>query len=287
MRDPIKLALPFLMPEEHCQILEEAIDLLTELGQSAPQDDIAQVIELADDNADAQLTTSRIMDITDFALTGLVREHGVTLIDEASLRFKTALLRTLSSLDNYVIPMELSDILKSETDNEECVARLMPVITDISIEEALENIVEVQDYTIRRINEVVTERLKFTEEAPVTVSGDKEQRIQAINQLISKVGKDHLTLAYQFLDAGVGVGIAFTSIFGQVLSDLDSLDENRSEVPVERFGAEVLGLVLISDEPLSSVKIKAIKTTNELIDDTARLIRLETIIGRLCSEIGL
>lgn len=286
MRDPIKDALPFLMSDEQAQTVEAAIDLLTELGQSAPQDDIALVIDVADDNADTALTVSRITDILDLALTQQIREIGVSLIAEASLVFKVAMLTTLTSIEHYVIPTEIQDILISETDNEETLARLVPVITDVSMEETLDTVTEVQDYTIARFKEIITAKLNSMEQPAGVVKSDHHQRIAMINRLLNLHGKEQASIAYSFLDAGVGIGLPLTSLLNQSLPQLDELDENRTQVPIERLSLEILVLVLISDEPLATVKNKAITIASDLNDEAIRINRLSVIITEYCKAIG-
>lgn len=282
MRDTLELALTDVVGPEQLQVLVEAVTQLETCGLSTPSDDLQTVIEIQDAMSDNALLVSRVNDILYLAYEEAFASLGVTVDEEATLAFKTALLDAITSLDYYIIPEQIQLLYQAPFTNEEIVAHLMPIFTPYDLELSVMWITQVSDATIARLKEVIDGKVQLNSEADVQSPKDNAARLSRLNRLIKLVGAEQVSAVYTLAQAGVRAGRPLDALLTQVLPQLDGFEP-------EQVTSELYALLLFSDTPLDQLKSKnsLMALVNDFEDDLGRQRRMELVATRLHQQLEI
>lgn len=263
----IQVALTGLITPERLDVLVESARLLETSGQSTPLDEVQEVIEIQNSNTDNAILVSRITDVLEIGINQTLRHFGIICTDEAPLAAKNAILHTVSSIEDYLIPEHTVGLLSGYFNNEEVIAHMVPIFTSLSTDEAIEYIQEVTDELIVRMTEVIESEMLKRGPIEVTLPPDNTARLATLNRLIKAVGDKRVTMVRQLLDSGVRAGRPLIGLLETQLTELDTLEP-------EQLASELLSLSVFSDTPLSDVPQK----TKEMISDFTESLQIQRII---------
>lgn len=244
MKLEIQDALSSLIPPEQMQIISDVVDTLLEKDYGLALDELNQVLMMADDNCDSTMLVARVQDILTHAMNFCLNDFGVTLSDDASLKLRHDIYKTLIYIPHYIIPEDLSHILSSDYDNQETIAQIVPYFTDHNSDVALEHIEEVSDEIIGYLRESINVRLRTQGEY---VGGRVDTaRVKVINRLMSTNESGKFSLMLELANAGVRVGRPYEELITLSFAQLESRD------PVDA-AAQMVGLAFFSDVPLAGI----------------------------------
>jgi len=282
MRDTLELALTDVVGPEQLQVILDAATQLETCGLSAPSDDLQTVIEIQDAMSDNALLVSRVNDILYLAYEEAFASLGVTVDDEATLAFKTALLDAITSLDYYIIPEQIQLLYQAPFTNEEIVAHLMPIFTPYDLELAVMWITQVSDATIARLKEVIDAKVQLNTQADVQSPKDNAARLSRLNRLIKLVGAEQVSAVYTLAQAGVRAGRPLDALLTQLLPQLEGLEP-------EHVTSELYAVLLFSDTPLDALKSKnsLMALINDFEEDLGRQRRMDLVATRLHQQLEI
>lgn len=244
MKLEIQDALSSLIPPEQMQIISDVVDTLLEKDYGLALDELNQVLMMADDMADSSMLVARVQDILTYAMNYCLNDFGVTLGDDASLKLRHDIYKTLIHIPHYIIPEDLAHIFNSDFDNQETIAQIVPYFTEHQADIALEHIEEVSDNIIGYLRESINTRLKTQGEY---VGGRVDAaRVKVINRLLHTNEPGKFSMLVELANAGVRVGRPYEELINLSFEQL----EGRN--PVEA-AAQMVGLAFFSDIPLAGI----------------------------------
>lgn len=276
MYEELQLALWDIISPEQLYVILEAQRLLNDIGLTTADDELQNVIGLQDGISDNTILINRIEDVLLYAVGSALNEYGITLRDDAPFPLMVGILRTVSQFELYLIPESLSDVINSADDNEEVVSYLVPLFTEFDEQEALDNIVTVEDATIRRMHAVVEELIAVTPtDNPVVEK--RELRIKRINQMLIQTQRMHPLIVVDLAQSGVRMGQPLDLLVTQVIDRLEPL-------ALEPLAYEMLGLTYYSNTPISDILQATLQGVEELIDEIKEQVTLRELIHQKYHE---
>jgi hypothetical protein len=244
MKLEIQDALSSLIPPEQMQIISDVVDTLLEKDYGLALDELNQVLMMADDMADSSMLVARVQDILTYAMNYCLNDYGITLGEDASLKLRHDIYKTLIYIPHYIIPDDLAHIFNSDYDNQETIAQIVPYFTDHPADVALEHIEEVSDNIIGYLRESINARLKTQGEY---VGGRVDaDRVKVINRLLHTNEPGKFSMMVELANAGVRVGRPYEELINLSFEQL----EGRN--PVEA-AAQMVGLAFFSDLPIGGI----------------------------------
>lgn len=277
MKLEIQDALSSLIPPEQMQIISDVVDTLLEKDYVTALDELNQVLMMADDNADSTMLVSRVQDILTYAMNYCLNDFGITLSDEASLKLRHDIYKTLIYIPHYIIPEDLAHIFNSDYDNQETIAQIVPYFTGHEADVALEHIEEVSDQIIGYLRESIDVRLKTQGEA---VSGRVDTaRVKVINRLLSTHEAGKFSMMLELANAGVRVGRPYDDLVTL------SFDQLESKNPVDA-AAQLVGLAFFSDVPLGGIWRQIDTSLDDYTDNPMERRMMQDEIATIKRNVG-
>lgn len=269
MIETLEAALEGILTPERIEALCDAVRLIEASGQSAPSDDIQEVIEIQDGLSDNNMLVSRITDVITIALNQTLEQLGVVCTAETDIPVKTAILQTVASLEDYIIPEHIVGLMNGDFSNEEVVANMVPVFTTLTVDEAVQALEGVEDGLITRLDEVISQALLLRGPLEEDLPKDNTARIAMLNRLIKAAGNDQLSVVIELSNAGIRCGRSLSLLLNNHMEAIDDMDPRVAAV-------ELMGLVTYSDHPLEDLKRKLIELFEDFTENynTQRLMEL-------------
>jgi hypothetical protein len=274
----LQLVLTDLVTEERLQVLVDALRLVESSGQSAPSDELQEIIEIQDGLSDNTMLVSRLTDVLELAINQTLNQLGITCNEDADLAQKVAILTAVVSLEDYIIPEHIAGILGGYFTNEEAIALMVPIFTTMTTEEAIEVLMKVEDATLERLSEVVQNNLLKRGNLEVELPQNNTARIAMLNRLIKATSREQLSVVITLIEAGVRAGRPLSTLLTNHTEELDQFEINHLVV-------ELLALVIFSDHELGDLRAKVGELINEFSDDHAKQrvmgIRLNALLMKV------
>lgn len=222
----------------------------------AALDELNTVCQIQSGISDNAMLLSRIDDIIRIAQDEILNEHLIKISDEATQAERQAVVNTLLSLEDYIIPDEVNDILLAEYSPEETLAHLVELIdTSVDFLNIIDLIESVSPTLISNITSFIQSVLTTRGQAYGNVSNI--ERINLINRLIRIHTRASFKLAMELVNAGLRVGKRNIDDLLQIsFGPLDAM------TPIE-VAKEIVGLVLISNTEQNEIS----RTVMGIIDD--------------------
>jgi hypothetical protein len=266
--EELQLALLDMVSPEQLAVLLEAQRLLNQLGLTTADDELATIIGIQDGISDTATFVGRIHDCLTLAVGAALNEYGVVLKSDVALPTMIAILRTVGSVEHYLIPENLVDITTSDRDNEEVVAALVPLFSEVGEADALMAIEHVEDSTIMRLSAIAQE-LYDQQPLPVDQVDQRELRVHRINTLLTHTQRPEMAL--QLARDGVRMGQPFDQLVTQVIDQLEVLKN-------EDLALELLGLAYFSRTEVSDIPNAVLDIVGEFTDDPREQVDLRQIL---------
>jgi hypothetical protein len=254
MQEILDSLLTPLITEERKEVLLDCVASFEEMDYSVALDELHMVCEIQDGLSDNAMLLGRLDDIIHIAHHTLFREHQIQVDPEATQAQCQAIVRTLTSLEHYILPDQIAQVLDGGFDNEAIFAHLVPLVSEFVFEDIEPLILFVSDPLIEAISSLIRERMRLYGLADYAVPD--VSKIRYINQCLQRVGKDRMSLIVELSNSGVRAGRPLPELMGLSLDALDRLN------PVEA-AFQLLGLVVFSDTPVEQTK----STVIDLIED--------------------
>lgn len=282
MHEELQLALMDTLLPERLFVILDALKALNEIGLSSVEDELQAIFGLQDGISDDDLFVARIEDCFHLALDSAISEFGIRTVDETSMAIKTALLRTVGTFEYYLIPQTLADLTHDdEASNEEIVASLVPLFTEVDEIEALDHLDYVGDATIHRMQVVANELVSLVPEEPLPID-NHDLRVRRINQILNKMDELDSTTTKSVLEisrGGVSMGQSLEGLLSIAYEDLEPLRASS-------WAYELLGLTYYSNTPIDEVFPKAQHLVSELTEDPDEIRRYRIELHRLYNDVS-
>lgn len=262
MKEEIRKVLEDLILEEQLEIILDVVETLLVLDYGLALDELSAVIMMGDDNADMTMLVSRINDILYTALEYILTTYEVKIADEATLYHRHAVVKTLISLPQYILPDEISKIIESGYNNEETLAHIVALFEPIWIDEILEVIMYISVGSFENIKRIVHDALAVRGVAETSVV--PIERIRYINRIVAVLGRDKVSMMLELSNAGVRVGRSLEQLLELSFESLEKYN------PVDAT-YQIMGLVWLSDTPADKVKTQIHNILNEYTENNMEL----------------
>lgn len=278
MYEELQLALMDVVTPERLYVILDAQQLLNQIGLTTADDELQQIFGLQDGISDYDLFISRIDACLIYALGGALREYGITCKDDVSMANMCAILRTVANFEFYVIPETLVNITHDEElTNEEIVAELVSLFTELSLEEALEGIAGVEDSTILRMQAVSTELDVYTVTDTESQIEHRELRLRRINQMLADNQWKSPIITLGLSRNGVKLGQSLELLVSTTYEDLEASQD-------EHLPTELLALVYFSNTPIEEILSSALDLVDEFFEDNPTRLRVRKEIEDIYNE---
>lgn len=256
MKDFIDSYLTPLIHEERKEVILDCVASFEKINYVAALDELNTVCQIQSGISDNAMLLSRIDDIIRIAQDEILNEHLIKISDEATQAERQAVVNTLLSLEDYIIPDEVNDILLAEYSPEETLAHLVELIdTSVDFLNIIDLIESVSPTLISNITSFIQSVLTTRGQAYGNVSNI--ERINLINRLIRIHTRASFKLAMELVNAGLRVGKRNIDDLLQIsFGPLDAM------TPIE-VAKEIVGLVLISNTEQNEIS----RTVMGIIDD--------------------
>lgn len=261
----LQLALQHAVTPERLEQILAAHRLLVDVGQTAMDDELLQVLGL--DDADQTLLVSRVTDVLYAGLRQCLQEFEIEMSDTAPLGLMTDVLTTVANLEYYLIPETLLDIANDDSWPEEVIARLVPLLTGSQTDEVLEHLLTVSPTCIARIRQIAEDHLGLRE-VQVRRPEQHERRIRLLNRLTTLTQGANPQIVKRLAKNGVNSGLSPDILLELALPMLDELEPDQ-------LPGELLGLVYFSNTPLDRVEIVTSDLIGDYCDDQLNPIPLQ------------
>jgi hypothetical protein len=270
----LQLALEGLVTPERLDLLLEANRLLSGLGLDVVGDELQEIIEIQNSNADNTMLVSRLDDVLTIGLNQALDSFGVRLIDDATMAQRNNVLHTIASLEHYIIPDHLVGLTMGDFTNEEVIANMTPIFTTLGVEEAIDVLALVSDDLVARIHEVALNAIQLRGPEPVDLLPDNTRRVARLNRLIKGKGAEKCTIVMELANAGVRCGRPLDSLIHQNVEVMDSFDSDH-------LACELLALVYFSNAPFDEAFTTARRLVQEFTDELSEQNRLNKYLTDL------
>lgn len=244
MKLEIQDAIQDLVTPETLKTITEVVQTLEEKDYVLALDELNQVLMLADSMADSSMLVGRINDVLHYALTYLLNDHGITVLQEASLETMHAIYQTVIYIPLYVIPEDLDHVFHGGYDNVELIAQLVPYFSNAQVDEILESLDGVTTACVEELHEII--KAKLTAQAEYAGGRVPAERIKLINRLLATNDRAKFSMMLELADAGVRIGRSYDELITMSFEGLESKN------PVEA-AAQMVGLAFYSDLPIEGV----------------------------------
>lgn len=240
---------------ERLWTFQDAFRTLSELGNESHEFELQQIFGMQDGISDTDLLVSRVEDMLIVGIGSMTRQYGVIYTDHATLSQMTDILVALASIESFIIPQSLLDIIQGDFTNEEVIAEIVPYFTTLSDTEALDVILEVSDAAITRLHSVVSNNV--ARQAPeLPAQNDHREKTRALNRMIRSSDGQYPAIVQTLAKSGMRLAYPLPDLITSTLEELDALS-------TDRVATEVVGLVLYSDVPFD----KTAEFVNAALDD--------------------
>lgn len=273
MFEELQLALMDVVMPERLFVILDAQRLLNELGLTTADEELQTIIGLQDGISDTDLLVGRVDDCLTIALRSALREYGVTPGDDVRMPVLTALLRTVGQFEFYLVPTLLAERMEAALSNEELLASVVPLFTEVSENEAFEALTQVEDATITRMRTVTRELLTHHPTTPREVN-QRDLRTHRINQILVHTQRFHPVHALELSQAGVGMGLPLEHLVDLTVERLEALD-------LEPLAYELIGLGYYSNTPVDTLLVTLQELTRSLTDDLQQQHQLKTLLHQV------
>lgn len=276
MFEELQLALMDLVTPERLFVILEAHRVLMDLGIDDVNDELQQIIGLQDGISDTDLFISRIDECLMISLYDTINEYNVGIRDDVTMAQLTAIVRTVTMFDDYIIPDTLVALLESDQSNIEMIAAMVPLFTELSEEEALEVITDVSDATIARMRSIADEMLS-TQVGEYNEVADQTIRVKRINMMRNNTQGHHPRIAVELANSGVKLGQNFEVILSMSVLQLEPL-------PLKEMAYELVGLAYFSNTPIGDIRQTLQESVYEIYDEFDQQRRLNSMIATVYNE---
>lgn len=267
MHEELQLALTDVVSPERLGVILDAQRVLNDAGLTTADDELQLVLGLHDGISDYDLTVSRVAGVLMLALGNVLTDHGVECRDDTSMSIMVGIVHTLINFENYLIPESLVSIVESGMTNEEILASLVPLFTELDETETWECLVEVSDDSIRRMRVVANDLTsKMPPEAKDEVT-HRDLRVKRINQILANTQQIHPRIVLELANRGVRMGQCPDLLVDLSLEELEMLD-------LEPLASELLGLTYYSNSNIEDIYTTLMYLVDELADDPDVRVRL-------------
>lgn len=258
MRLEIQDAIQDLVTPETLSVMLDVVDTLTEKDYVLALDELNAVLMLADSMADSSMLVGRINDVLHYAITYCLNDYDIVMTDDAPLKVRHDIYKSLIYLPLYIIPEDLAKVFQADYDNVEVIAQLVQYFSDLTPDQVVDYIDSVATTTIDSLQQQITDKLAISGEYAGT-RVDVE-RIRVINKLISTNERAKFSMMLELADAGVRVGRNYDEL---ITMSFESLESRNA---VEAAG-QMVGLAFFSDLPLNGIWRKIDASLDEYTDN--------------------
>lgn len=277
MQEQLDSVLTPLMTDERKEVILDCVLSFEEIDYGAALDELQQVIAIADDMADMSMLLARIDDIIRIGHESILMAHDIKIADEATQAQRQAIVKTILSLQYYILPDQIQLLLQGNFDCEEILAHLVPMFENVSFDEILPLVIEVSPTFIKALVGLIDKELQVrghVDEYLAPVS-----RIRLLNQLVTRVGRHHFSMMLELSESGMRVGHDWIELLNNSLEALDS--KNAQEAAYE-----MVGLAFFSNTPLPQLYQTVKLSLDEYTDNAMERNIMENVIRDIEKVMG-
>lgn len=278
MYEELRVGLEGTATPEHLEMMLTAHQCLNNAGVDSIDDELVAIMALHDGLNDNATLINQIQSAFGLSLTMALNEYSIQFDPATPLPVLVGVLDTVSTFEQYVVPVTLWDITTSGDDPDVVLATVVELFSDVTPDEVIEHVVSVDPRVVTRMRQVAEDRMQHEEEDLADLPEDYHKRIAAINRIQRLTSRRHPHLTVELAEAGFPMTQPLLVVMEQCLDDLDQLS------PPD-VGREFLGLVYYSDTPLSSVHSEARGLAEDFTDDSGERFRILHAIDELYEKL--
>lgn len=258
MREILDGALAPLVTPELLDIILDCVSTLETVNYDAALDELNTVIMIADSMADSAMLVSRVLDIIRVAQDQMLQSYQIELSDEATMENRHSVIQLLLNLPNYIIPEDIQTLMMGDYDNESLIAHLVPMFSQVDIEEIYPLVLRVDDALIASLRSMVNEKVMVR--GISMEANSNAPRIRLINTAIARIGRDKFQLVLELANSGVRSDRPMRELLELSFDALDRM--NCFDAAYELFG-----LALFSNCAISKIEFETQMAYDEYTDN--------------------
>lgn len=260
---------------------QDKVDLLYESFELFELADIEGVnnrfyeIIMEESNTDVGETARLFEDHAYQTLTDLLRNHGIILVDEASLMMVNQFVDGILNLQYYMGVEDVLRVMESDFDTSEKLVNALMFVTPMEESRALTNIEMVDPSLIDKIEDMFN--AKSLDENPDEI---KEAIVaKCVNKYrnVYRFLKEADTVAFRLVKANVFIGGEFEEYLPFIAHTFD-------DMPLQQLGIELFSLMAITKDGVDNPAKCFSAHADQLFGDISHISNINNQINKLVVE---
>lgn len=277
MYEELRVGLEGTATPEHLEMLLTAHRCLDNAGVDSIDDELIALMAIHDGMYDNAALVNQVQSAFGISLTAALNEYSIRFDPATPLPVLVGVLDTVSTFEQYVVPVTLWDITTSGDDPDVILSNIVELFSDVNPDDVIEYVEYVDPRVISRMRQVAEDRMQHEEDIS-DVPDDYHKRVAAINRIQRITSRRHPRLTVELAEAGFSMAQPMLVVLEQCLDDLDQM------YPAD-VGREFLGLVYYSNTPLGSVHREARGLAEDFTDDSGERFRITHAIDDLYEKL--
>lgn len=277
MYEELRVGLEGTATPEHLEMLLTAHQCLNNAGVDSIDDELIALMAVQDGLYDNAALVNQIQSAFGISLTTALNEYSIRFDPATPLPVLVGVLDTVSTFEQYLVPVTLWDITTSGDDPDVILSSVVGLFSDVTPDDVVDHVEYVDPRVISRMRQVAEDRMQH-EEDNSDVPDDYHKRVAAINRIQRLTSRRHPRLTVELSEAGFPMTQPMLVVLEQCLDDLDQM------YPAD-VGREFLGLVYYSNTPLASVHREARGLAEDFTDDRGEQFRITHAIDDLYEKL--
>lgn len=241
-----------------------ANDVFDRLGYELPDGRYEEIIMMAD-VMELGEPISQMLSFTKSQVEGLLKHHNVTVADDVDLAIMTKIMDGILDLTQYENVQELFDTIGAGDSPEETFAELIALVTDLSIEEVLVAVEEVNPYLFNQLKETIGQ--PALESEPV----DQTDYVEKLTAYCTFRLNPQLEIL-EYISQGLSLGYDFVTY-------ADLIGRNFEEMPVEKIVDELIAMAIISSDGHNNPRSVISANLEHYIADPNKVTKVDVMVS--------
>lgn len=252
-------------PEIKAIIVEanEVFDRLSYEGCDTRYDEIVMMADIMEMGE----PVSQIMQYTKEQMEHLLKLHGIHLADDLDLPMMTKLMDGILDLIGYENVDELNATITVGDSPEETFAELLTLTTDLSVEEVLISVEEVNPFFISQLKETINQ-VAMESEAP-----NDFEYIERLTGYCTFRGQPALEIL-EYISQGLKFGYTFVTYANLIGRQLE-------EMPIDKAADELIVMALISSDGHHNPRAVISPNLENYIADPNKITKIDVLVSDL------
>ncbi len=226
---------------------------------------------------DREVVRTRMLDAFHEGLDLLLQSHQLSLVPEADIPVKNQILSVLYRLQHLEDPVPVLRILETDQSDEEQFAKIIAEYSVLDEQQVLEAVYSLATSTLHILRDYLYQQeINLTpEESPAAIT-ERGLLVQNLKDFFHVHGSSNL--ANEMIQNGIAIGHAVKLYYPYIHEHLVTDDDPQT-------AKNLLSFFFIANDTFNDPLAVYRKTSDDLIHDHPRTIRIEALITQLLNDL--